>query len=74
MVLLLPQAASLSDCCYLNRETKVKCKCARLAALRPVHLGGVVDLEGNFKEWHEMVAKETKDGELLHILPYSVID
>lgn len=30
--------------------------------------------DGAFKEWHEVVSKETKDGDLLYILPYSVID
>lgn len=38
------------------------------------HIGGVRDHTGEFKEWHEMVSKETTDGNLLHILPYSVID
>jgi len=38
------------------------------------HLGGISDYQGNFKEWHELVSRETKDGDLLHILPYSVID
>merc|ERR1711934_763615 len=30
--------------------------------------------EGEFKEWHQMTSLVFKDGELLHILPYSVID
>ena len=38
------------------------------------HIGGVRDHTGEFKEWHEMVSKETLSGEMLHILPYSVID
>jgi len=38
------------------------------------HLGGICDYQGNFKEWHQLVSRETKDGDLLHILPYSVID
>lgn len=38
------------------------------------HIGGVRDHNGEFKEWHEMVSKETLSGEMLHILPYSVID
>jgi len=38
------------------------------------HIGGIRDHSGVFKEWHEMTALESKDGELLHILPYSVID
>jgi len=38
------------------------------------HIGGITDHSGVFKEWHEMTALESKDGELLHILPYSVID
>ena len=38
------------------------------------HIGGIRDHSGEFREWHEMVALESKDGELLHILPYSVID
>jgi len=38
------------------------------------HIGGITDHSGVFKEWHEMTSLESKDGELLHILPYSVID
>jgi len=38
------------------------------------HIGGIRDHSGEFREWHEMAALESKDGELLHILPYSVID
>lgn len=38
------------------------------------HVGGITDHQGEFKEWHELVSLESKDGELLHILPYSVID
>merc|ERR1719357_2012487 len=38
------------------------------------HIGGIRDHTGVFKEWHEMTSLESKDGELLHILPYSVID
>jgi len=38
------------------------------------HIGGVRDHTGEFREWHEMVSKETTEGNLLHILPYSVID
>jgi len=38
------------------------------------HIGGIRDYQGEFKEWHELVSLESKDGELLHILPYSVID
>jgi hypothetical protein len=30
--------------------------------------------DGAFKEWHEVVSKETFNGDLLYILPYSVID
>lgn len=38
------------------------------------HIGGIKDHEGEFREWHEMTSLMSKDGELLHILPYSVID
>merc|ERR1712227_77483 len=38
------------------------------------YIGGISDHSGEFKEWHEMASVESKDGELLHILPYSVID
>ena len=38
------------------------------------HIGGIRDHEGEFKEWHQMTSLVSKDGELLHILPYSVID
>ena len=38
------------------------------------HIGGIKDHNGEFKEWHEMASVQSKDGELLHILPYSVID
>merc|ERR1711997_1026916 len=39
-----------------------------------VHIGGIRDYQGDFKEWHEMASLPSKDGELLHILPYSLID
>ncbi len=29
---------------------------------------------GEFREWHEMLTRVTKEGELLHVLPYSIID
>ena len=38
------------------------------------HIGGVTDHAGEFKEWHEVVSKESLGGELIHILPYSAID
>ena len=38
------------------------------------HIGGIKDHEGEFKEWHQMTSLVSKDGEQLHILPYSVID
>ena len=38
------------------------------------HIGGIRDHSGEFKEWHEMASLQSKNGELLHILPYSVID
>jgi hypothetical protein len=50
------------------------------------HVGGVTDYAGVFREWHEMVARPRDSGEdgvkkeaattdnLLHILPYSLID
>ena len=38
------------------------------------NFNGNFDHQGNFKEWHEVVTKETKDGELLYVSPYSIID
>jgi len=38
------------------------------------HVGGIRDHHGEFREWHEMVSLESKPGEVIHILPYSVID
>ena len=38
------------------------------------HIGGIRDYQGDFKEWHQMASLPSKDGELLHILPYSLID
>lgn len=43
------------------------------------HVGGITDHAGVFREWHEMVAKargvgEQADEELLHILPYTLIE
>ena len=35
---------------------------------------GNFDHDGNFKEWHEVVSKSSVGGDLIHILPYSVID
>lgn len=37
-------------------------------------VNGNFDHDGAFKEWHEVVTKETVNGDLLYILPYSVID
>ena len=38
------------------------------------HIGGIKDHEGEFREWHEMTSLLSKDGEVLHILPYCIID
>lgn len=38
------------------------------------HVGGIRDYQGDFKEWHQMASLPSKNGELLHILPYSLID
>lgn len=38
------------------------------------HFNGNYDHKGEFKEWHEVLTKESKDGELLYVLPYSVIE
>ena len=38
------------------------------------YIGGVTDHAGKFREWHEMASKETLNGEILHVLPYSLID
>ncbi len=35
---------------------------------------GNFDHRGEFKEWHEMLTKETTGGDLLHVLPYCVIE
>jgi hypothetical protein len=37
-------------------------------------VNGNFNHDGAFKEWHEVVTKETVNGDLLYILPYSVID
>ena len=37
-------------------------------------VNGNFNHNGTFKEWHEVVSKETVNGDLLYILPYSVID
>jgi len=37
-------------------------------------VNGNFNHDGSFKEWHEVVTKETLHGDLLYILPYSVID
>jgi hypothetical protein len=45
------------------------------------HVGGITDHTGVFREWHEMVAVARKaaaedeaSGDLMHILPYTVIE
>lgn len=38
------------------------------------NFNGNFDHAGEFKEWHEVVTKESKGGELLYVLPYSIID
>ena len=38
------------------------------------YIGGIKDHEGEFREWHEMTSLLSKDGEVLHILPYCIID
>ncbi|XP_059099022.1 mediator of RNA polymerase II transcription subunit 26-like isoform X2 [Tigriopus californicus] len=48
-----------------------------LSKLHDGHLenvNGNTDHSGEFCEWHEVLSKETMGGELLYILPYSVID
>ena len=37
-------------------------------------VNGNFNHDGTFREWHEVVTKETLHGDLLYILPYSVID
>lgn len=37
-------------------------------------VNGNFNHDGAFKEWHQVVTKETVNGDLLYILPYSVID
>ena len=42
---------------------------------RPMaNFNGNFDHKGDFKEWHEVLTKETLGGELLYVLPYSVIE
>ena len=38
------------------------------------NFNGNYDHSGDFRHWHEVVTKESKDGELLFVLPYSLID
>ena len=38
------------------------------------NFNGNTDHNGEFREWNEVVSKETTEGELLYVLPYSVID
>ncbi|XP_021957969.1 mediator of RNA polymerase II transcription subunit 26 isoform X1 [Folsomia candida] len=38
------------------------------------NLNGNLDKDGLFKEWQEVVAVESFKGDLLHILPYTIID
>jgi len=38
------------------------------------NINGNFGFDGEFKEWHEVVSKPSAEGDLLHILPYSVID
>ena len=38
------------------------------------NISGNFGYDGEFKEWHEVVSKPSAEGDLLHILPYSVID
>jgi len=38
------------------------------------NINGNFGFDGEFREWHEVVSKPTAEGDLLHILPYSVID
>eukprot|EP00096_Caligus_rogercresseyi_P012618 TRINITY_DN5344_c0_g2_i1.p1 TRINITY_DN5344_c0_g2~~TRINITY_DN5344_c0_g2_i1.p1 ORF type:complete len:203 (-),score=97.71 TRINITY_DN5344_c0_g2_i1:611-1219(-) len=35
---------------------------------------GNFDAGGNFHEWHEVVGKTSKEGDLLYVLPYCIID
>lgn len=38
------------------------------------NFNGNTDHNGEFREWNEVVSKETTEGELLYVLPYSVIE
>ena len=38
------------------------------------NVNGNTDHEGVFREWHEVLTKESLNGDLIYVLPYSVID
>ena len=46
----------------------------RLNSSKVESFNGNFGHDGEFKEWHEVVSKTSAEGDLLHILPYSVID
>ena len=45
----------------------------RLHSTPMENFNGNTDHRGEFREWNEVVSKETTEGELLYVLPYSVI-
>ena len=47
---------------------------AKLNSSQTESFNGNFGHDGEFKEWHEVVSKTSLGGDLLHILPYSVID
>ena len=46
----------------------------RLHETHMENFNGNTDHNGEFREWNEVVSKETTEGELLYVLPYSVIE
>lgn len=57
---------------YLRQRWDGVNGCVTHGARRPDAEAGVAD--DGFRKWHEMVARHTANDDLIHILPYSIVD
>ena len=60
-----------------ERQPQIEVTPELVGRLHDTHMenfNGNTDHSGEFREWNEVVSKETTEGELLYVLPYSVIE
>ena len=60
-----------------ERQPQIEVTPEFVGRLHDTHMenfNGNTDHNGEFREWNEVVSKETTEGNLLYVLPYSVIE